>query len=389
MSHVFEEMKGYIGFGSDDVGALAALLPLLAPRFDEIAAHFYDVAGTHPRATAFISGGAGQLDHLRRTLAAWMDRGLRGPHDLAYYDSRADIGRTHCAIGLPQEYMIAAMNVVRLRYHSAIDESGATGARARGQHDAVDKLLDLDLAIMLRHYNVDAEGKVVERERAAGEEQLRAMQTLATGLAHEIRNPLNSARLQLALAERRFHRLRDEEDLIEPLRQVTAQIDRVATLLAEFLDFMRPVELVCREHDLVALARQTVERNGSRAEARGVAIGVTSTVEDLRARIDARQIEHVFGHLVDNAIEVSRHEVDVRIDRTVDGAAVVTVRDDGPGIPPEIRPRVFDPLASTNAGGTGVGLAIVRKIVELHGGTVDLATGDEGTAVTVRLPSTG
>src|SRR4029079_15215315 len=100
---------------------------------------------------------------------------------------------------------------------------------------AIDKLLDLELALMLRHYQLASEARLIERERRLQTDKLAAMQTLSAGLAHEVRNPLNAARLQLELLDRRLRRISDDDRVFNTVEQIGHEIERLSRLLNEFL----------------------------------------------------------------------------------------------------------------------------------------------------------
>jgi len=395
----FDEIKEYVGFGQAEGEALLALYGVVSPRFPEFADHFYDVILRHPRAAAAITGGRSQVERLKRTLTAWMESGLRGPHDEAFYQRRARIGRIHVVIGLPQEFMFTAMNVMRVDFHRAIeaidlsDEPPAATpppptASKLAMREAVDKLFDLELAIMLRHYQSDSEAMLVQRERRVLADRLVAMQTLTAGLAHEVRNPLNAAKLQLELLDRRLRRVQGDDRLLEPTRLVHDEIGRLTDLLNEFLDFARPAQLLAGENDLVALARHVIELERANARARGAELTLASTADRVMAWVDPGRIHQVILNLVKNGIEAVDEggHVELRVAGAVGDAAVVTVVDDGPGIPPEVLARIYEPFFSTKESGTGLGMAIVHSLVELHGGELNVTTGDGGTEFTVWLP---
>src|SRR6185436_4609234 len=102
-------------------------------------------------------------------------------------------GRRHVQIGLAPQYMFASMNVVRTAYHDFVI-AALSDADAQAAMRSVHKLLDIELAIMLHHYQLDSEERLVARERRSQTEKLVAMQTMSAGLAHEVRNPLNAAK---------------------------------------------------------------------------------------------------------------------------------------------------------------------------------------------------
>ena len=385
-----DEMKRYVGFGADDEQRLRELHALVADELTVLADHFYEVVLRHPGATAVITEGAAQVARLKRTMVEWLAAGLLGPHDELYYQRRSRIGRRHVAIGLPQQYMFTAMNVLRTDLHERVAIRVAEGAR-RATHAAVDRLLDLELAIMLRHYQLEAEERLVRRERSVQSERIVAMQTLSAGLAHEVRNPLNAAKLQLELLERRMRRTQSDPRLLESTGLVSQEIGRLTGLLNEFLSFARPTQLVTSKHDLRAVVQHVLELERPAAQARGVtfvvAHGVDADDSPIELEVDAGKIHQVVLNLIRNALEASEHgqTVEVTVEQLADGGAAVTVRDHGPGIPPEVAARVFEPFFSTKEGGTGMGMAIVHSLVSLHGGTIRIES-DGGAAITVSLP---
>lgn len=385
-----DEIKRYVGFGADDERALRALHPLVAAELPAIADHFYEVILRHPAAAAVITEGAAQVARLQRTLVEWLAAGLLGPHDEPYYQRRSRIGRRHVAIGLPQQYMFTAMNVLRADLHDRVAARIADGAR-RATHAAVDRLLDLELAIMLRHYQLEAEERLLRRERNAQSERIVAMQTLSAGLAHEVRNPLNAAKLQLELLERRLRRADADPRLLQSTELVSEEIGRLTELLNEFLSFARPTQLSTGVHDLRAVVQHVLELERPGAQARGISFVVAHglDVDDapIELELDAGKIHQVVLNLIRNAVEASAHgqAVEVSVERVAEGGAAITVRDHGPGIPPEVIARIYEPFFSTKEGGTGMGMAIVHSLVSLHGGTIAI-TSDGGAAITVTLP---
>lgn len=388
MTDFFAETKAYIGWDHTDVERLRSLEPLLRPRFAEFADHFYAAMADHPRAMAAIRSPV-QLDRLKATLVEFMASGLLGPHDDRFYDRRSRIGRRHVAIGLPQEYMFTAMNVLRLDYHrglaAALDDVGALVAAI----GSVDKLMDLELAIMLRHYQLDSEERVLERERRAQAEKLAAMQTLTAGLAHEIRNPLNAAKLQLELLDRRLRKITQNERLLDSAGLVGHEIGRLSGLINEFLAFARPPQLAVAPHDLVAIARQVVDLLLPSADAGGLSLEIEENdPTPVIAAVDPGKVHQIVHNLVRNAIEATPRggAVTIAVTNGPDGAEI-RVKDTGPGVPAEIRERIYEPFFSTKPEGTGMGMAIVHSLVAAHRGRIDLDTGPgQGASFTVTLP---
>jgi two-component system, NtrC family, sensor histidine kinase HydH len=384
-----DDMKRYVGFRADDERLLRELYPLVAEDMPAITDAFYDIVLRHPGAAAVLTEGSGQIARIKCTMIDWMTTGLLGPHDEAYYQRRSRVGRRHVQIGLPQQYMFTGMNVLRAHLHERIARRLSEGAR-RATHTAVDKWLDLELAIMLRHYQLEAEERLVGRERSAQSERITAMQTLSAGLAHEVRNPLNAAKLQLELLERRLRRNGAEPRLLESTELVHQEIGRLTELLNEFMSFARPTQLSASTQDLRSIVQHVIELERPNALARGVsfivAAGVDADDAPIELEVDAGKIHQVVQNLIRNAVEASERgqSVEVTVERVSAGAAI-TIRDHGPGIPVEIQSRIYEPFFSTKEGGTGMGMAIVHSLVALHGGAIAIRN-DGGAEITVTLP---
>jgi signal transduction histidine kinase len=384
VSSFLEDVFRYVGMTSEDRDRLVALHPLLEPRFPEIAQRFYDAVWADPR-TASVLSGPEQVERLRLTLIDWMSTGLLGPHDERFYEKRSRIGRRHVQIGLAQEYMFTAMNVVRLAYQERILHA-YTGSEAAAMLCAMHKLLDVELSIMVRHYQLDSEARLVARERRAQADRILAIQTLTAGLAHEVRNPLNSAKLQLELLDRRLRREHDDPRLTQPSELANKEIERLTQLLNDFLAFARPPELHVEERDIASLVRHVCEVERPGALKRKATLDLVAP-ETLNARVDAAKVHQIIANLVRNAIEVIALDGHVRVELTSsDETFTVTVEDDGPGMPAEVRARIYEPFFSTKEGGTGLGMSIVHSLVSLHGGSIGLETGQRGTRFDVTIP---
>lgn len=223
--------------------------------------------------------------------------------------------------------------------------------------------------------------------KAVVSEKLAAVGTLAAGLAHEIRNPLNAAGLQLSLLSRRINKLPPEErgSLEQPLELVRTELSRLNSLLGDFLAFARPREFTFYPVDLSALAHRVAELEQHSARELGKDL-VLSIEPDVVVPGDSDALQQVVVNLLKNALEAARSRVELRVMRR-DGEAVVEFRDDGPGIPQEVREHLFEPFYTTKPQGTGLGLSIVHTLVLTHGGEVELGDNDGGGALaTVTLP---
>ncbi|HTR50373.1 MAG TPA: protoglobin domain-containing protein [Kofleriaceae bacterium] len=383
-SSVLPAILDYVELDDGDRARLAALHETLAPHFHGIAERFYARANAAPETAALLTGTP-PIERLIVTLVDWMSSGLLGPYDEQFYDKRSRIGRKHVEIGLPQHYMFTAMNGLRNEYEELIFQSYET-AEARAAARAVNKLLDVELALMLRHYQLDSEARLVERELRVQRDRVLALQTLSAGLAHEFRNPLNSAKLQLELLERRAGRDGADSTHREPIAAARSEIERLTKLLTEFVSFARPTELALGDHDVTTIARSVVAQELRPAAPRNVTIEL-SVDRPVVARVDAAKFQQIVQHLVRNAVEAvdTGGQVTVAIERGED-RLVLDVEDDGPGIPDAVRARIFEPFFTTKSNGTGLGMAVVHTMVALHAGTITIDSAPRRTRCRVTLP---
>lgn len=386
MTTVLRELVAYVELGAEDRERLIALHDRLQPHFPEIAGRFYEAVWANPGAAAVLSGPA-QVERLRVSLIDWMSTGLLGPYDDAFYDKRSRIGRRHVTIGLAQQYMFTATNVVRSAYLDRIAQL-YPAPEALLVMRSVDKLFDIELALMLRHYQLDSEEKLVSREHSIQADRITALQTLSAGLAHEVRNPLNAAKLQLELLLRRLRRQGDDPKLTEPTTLANQEIERLTSLLNDFLSFARAPELRASDQDVVPIAAQVLELETPLAEARGTKLALEAGIEaSIVVKVDPGKLHQVIQNLVRNGIEAAGAGGHVTAGIKADKKHLrIRVTDDGGGIADEVRGRIYEPFFSTKEGGTGMGMSIVHNFVTMHGGTIEIQTGPAGTVVEISIP---
>ena len=228
----------------------------------------------------------------------------------------------------------------------------------------------------------------IERERKQQQKRLAAVGTLAAGLAHEIRNPLNGARLHVSFLERALSKEGASAEARDAVGVVADEIQRLARLVTDFLDFARPQPLLCAPVNVRSLCERVVQLVVPAAEAAHVAIEVDFPVRELVLDADAQRLEQVFLNLLQNAIEAlaprGHGRVVVRA-RREPRLLWIEVEDDGPGIT-AAQPSIFDAFFSTKPNGTGLGLAIAHRIVTDHGGNIDVDSRPGRTRFRVNLP---
>ncbi len=232
---------------------------------------------------------------------------------------------------------------------------------------------------------VDVTETLELRRRSAEAEALAAIGTLTAGLAHEIRNPLNAASLQLQLLRRRAAKVDDEAlrvKLSEPVELVLVELGRLTTMLDDFLGLARPEEVEPERFELRALVHEVARLQAPVCAAHGLSL--EERVDDgLFVNGYRYRLQQVLVNLVVNAREAMLGHGGERIVVAAyrDAEQVtIEVHNEGPGLPSGA-PDPFIPFATTKAAGTGLGLAIARKIVRMHGGDLTLQNGPNGGVV--------
>jgi signal transduction histidine kinase len=207
---------------------------------------------------------------------------------------------------------------------------------------------------------------------------------MAAGLAHEIRNPLNAAHLQLSLAHRRITDPAEIDGARVALDLAASEMKRLAVLVEDFLQFARPQPLRLTRGDLRSTAEATMALVAPESLALGVELELLPG-ESVTLELDDEKMKQVVLNLVRNAIEAAGRGGRVTVTLSAkNDIAQLAVEDDGQGFPAAA--PLFEPFFTTKEGGTGLGLAIVHRIVSDHGGTVDIKSRVGRTVVSVSLP---
>lgn len=240
---------------------------------------------------------------------------------------------------------------------------------------------------------IDVTERRALEKRAVDAEALSAMGTLALNLAHEIRNPLNAAVLQLHLLGRHIDKLDVDATTRSTLHKkaqiVGSEIGRLNRLLTEFLELARPRSIAREPVHVGRLVDDVLDLERDSAAARGITLQRDIASDGCVALGDTEKLKQVVINLVVNAMEAMKEggvltaAVSCAPDRVT-----IRIEDTGPGIPTDVLANVFDPFFTTKEAGTGLGLSIVRKIVDQHAGDVRIESErGRGTAVVVTIPT--
>lgn len=271
----------------------------------------------------------------------------------------------------------------------------STALRWSFEHVEVAEALAAQAAVALENARLYEEARRALQEvreaqvRIIRSEKMAVLGTFASGLAHEVRNPLNSISLQLAVLERRIGRV--EVPLAGQMREVVGiireEIHRLEILVSDFLLFSRTDRVQYRPASLDGIVDEVLHLMRPEAEAARVALRRQALGDPVpQLRVDAEKIKQVLMNLVRNAVEAMPGGGRVTVGSgMVAGRARLVVSDTGPGLPEGV--DVFQLFVTTKPKGTGLGLSIVQQIVLQHGGDIaaDRAPG-EGARFTITLP---
>ena len=249
--------------------------------------------------------------------------------------------------------------------------------------------LALGLVWLQRDYGALAEAHARAREALQRRDRLAAMGELSSTVAHEIRNPLNAIAMS---AQRLRSEYRDtlgaDEDATALLDVIRGESQRLDLKIRQFLEYARPPRLMARDVDLAAWLTAAVQTQRARAESHDVSL-MPVVVTEAIVSMDADQMQQVIDNLVRNAIDAAPPGGHVWVRASIVGNdVVVDVQDDGPGIPDEVKSRIFDLYFTTKRDGTGVGLAVAHQVVTAHGGRIEVSDREPGpgAVMTVRWP---
>lgn len=241
--------------------------------------------------------------------------------------------------------------------------------------------------ILLR--DVTAERK--REETTVESKRLEAITLLAAGVAHEIGNPLNSLNIHLQIMERELRDIEDE-DLRESLQELvtvsTDEIQRLDQIIHSFLRALRPTAPQREPIKLDELVEDTLKSMEREIEDRGVWVEREFPDEIPQLHLDKGQMQQAFYNIIRNAVQAMTKEglLTLRI-QVSDAAVAISFTDTGSGIQAEDLGAVFDAYHTTKEEGTGLGLMIVQRIMQDHGGQIELETRPgQGTTVTLLLP---
>ena len=217
--------------------------------------------------------------------------------------------------------------------------------------------------------------------------RLAAIGRLASGVGHEVKNPINAIVVHLEVLRQKLQQM--DPDTRRHMDVIASEIQRLDRVVQMLIDFTRPVELRLTDIDLSRIVDEVLSLASPDAERHGVRVIRQLAAETLPVRVDADLLKQALLNVVLNGVQAMPQggNLEVAARRASDREIVIEVRDQGAGIAPEIRDKVFNLYFTTKKAGTGIGLAMTYKVMQLHHGSVDFAPASpRGTVFQLTLP---
>ena len=232
----------------------------------------------------------------------------------------------------------------------------------------------------------DAGTRAQLEDQIAVATRLAALGRITSGVAHEVRNPLNAMVLQLEILKAKLAENRTE---VKPqIDTLSSEIRRLDRVVKTFLDFTRPVELHPIETELEEVVQEVFTLAEPQAQENHVRLLMETDGPAHRLKVDRDLIKQALLNLVLNACQAMPSGGDLKITpRKLDRRMELEIADQGIGIPPDVQPRIFSLYFSTKPGGSGVGLAMAYRIIQMHNGSIDFTSEpNRGTTFRITLP---
>jgi two-component system nitrogen regulation sensor histidine kinase NtrY len=251
--------------------------------------------------------------------------------------------------------------------------------RINGSNEKLTWKRNDEIGELIQEYNVMVEKLERTAVELAQSERESAWKEMAQQVAHEIKNPLTPMKLTLQMMERE----QDQKELQEMASNLLEEVESLTHIAEAFSRFAQMPGLVLEEADIAYLSKRAV---GLYAD-RGVSCIVSGPIH---VKVDTEQWSRILHNLVKNAFQSIPQDTDpevvVSVSKDGKGRALVRVRDNGAGIPAAMKERIFEPNFTTKSSGMGLGLALVKNLIENFGGTISFESTTSGTEFTIVLP---
>lgn len=237
----------------------------------------------------------------------------------------------------------------------------------------------------------DVTDLLAAQQEALQSQRLATIGQVAAGLAHEARNALQ--RIQ-ACAEMLELEVADRPEALDYVRRIEHAQMHLHQLFDEVRSYAAPIKLDRTQARLASIWREAWELLAPQRAGRDVRLVEHDALGEVQLAVDPFRLMQVFRNILENALAACQDPVEIQIlchpaQLGARRAVQIIFRDNGPGIPPDIKPRIFEPFFTTKSKGTGLGMAIAQRLVQAHGGTIEVGSHTPGAEIIVTLPWDG
>jgi signal transduction histidine kinase len=238
--------------------------------------------------------------------------------------------------------------------------------------------------VLVRLRDPEAQRKLGRELQTA--DRLAAISRVSSGVAHEVKNPLNAILLHVEVAKAKL--ARGDTDVNPQMEIISREILRLDRVVKTFLDFTRPMELNLATIPVQTLVDEIVDLARPQAEALNIRVTVAQAAEGVEVLVDGDLLKQAVLNIVVNAMQAMPDGGELRFESSAAAdVAEIRISDSGPGIPPQLREKIFTLYFTTKKEGSGIGLAMTFRIVQLHDGTIDFTSEPgKGASFSIRLP---
>jgi signal transduction histidine kinase len=238
--------------------------------------------------------------------------------------------------------------------------------------------------VLVRLRDPEAQRKLGRELQTA--DRLAAISHVSSGVAHEVKNPLNAILLHVEVAKAKL--ARGDTDVNPQMEIISREILRLDRVVKTFLDFTRPMELNLATIPVQKLVDEIVDLARPQAEALKIRVMVAQAAEGVDVRVDGDLLKQAMLNIAVNAMQAMPDGGELRFESSAAAdVAEIRISDSGPGIPPQLREKIFTLYFTTKKEGSGIGLAMTFRIVQLHDGTIDFTSEPgKGASFSIRLP---
>lgn len=379
-SQRLEEVTACFGLDSDSKATLASFSDLVKPEIPAIIDEFCQFVTRDPLIVRRANGIEINLHCLKHSLNHWLESALSGPHSgAAFLESRRRIGKAHVQIDLPQELMFTAMNCIRSRLLTFALRNISDSKQCEATLLSVNRILDLELALMIESYREQQQDQIKNHERLA------TIGQLAASIGHELRNPLGTIETSVYLMAQRLDTLGViDESAQRHAVKARKQVQLCSKIITDLLELARSRAPQRQFVDIERVVDEALEGLNLPASV----IQRKTIAPNLSTFADPGQLRSVLVNLLENGRDAmgGAGTLEVAGFAAKNGVAI-RIRDTGPGIAKADQPRVFEALFTTKSHGNGLGLALCQRIVSAHGGTIELEQVPSGASFLVWLPN--